>query len=183
MTPTRNGPWDAESYPGPYWEDNDVCFRALQAGVSLIQTTWPIQHKGGRTAGALAKHARLWRQPRHVRRARPRNEAPAATTPAWYAYQQQCQTQSDIQHHLPLLYSLARGNVLELGTRGGVSTAALLAGVEAHGGRVISIDIDPACANVAAGHPLWAFWHGSSMDASMAQDVVTTTGAGLIRAH
>ncbi len=50
-------------------------------------------------------------------------------------------TQSDIQHHLPLLYSLARGNVVELGTRSGVSTAALLAGVEAHGGRVTSIDV------------------------------------------
>ncbi len=72
-------------------------------------------------------------------------------------YQQYYQTQSDIQHHLGLLFSLARGNVLELGTRGGVSTAALLAGVERSGGTVISIDIDPTCAKVAEGHPQWKF--------------------------
>lgn len=51
------GPWDSTSYPGPYWEDNDLCFRALQADISLIQTQWPIQHKGGRTAGSIAQHA------------------------------------------------------------------------------------------------------------------------------
>lgn len=50
------GPWDTAAYPGPYWEDNDLCLRAMQAGISLIQTAWPIQHKGGRTAGALLKH-------------------------------------------------------------------------------------------------------------------------------
>ncbi len=72
-------------------------------------------------------------------------------------YQQYYQTQSDIQHHLGLLFSLARGNVLELGTRGGVSTAALLAGVERAGGFLWSIDIDPACAKVAEGHPQWKF--------------------------
>ncbi len=60
-------------------------------------------------------------------------------------YQQHLATQSDIQHHLPLLFSLAHGNVLELGTRSGVSTAALLAGVERSGGHVWSIDIDPNC--------------------------------------
>lgn len=172
------GPWDALAYSGPYWEDNDLCFRALQAGIALIQTTWAIQHKGGRTAGALAKHAHSLEANRATFAQRVlATEAPAAATPAWHAYQQHVHTASDIQHHLPLLYSLARGNVLELGTRGGVSTAALLAGVEMHGGKVVSVDIDPACANVAAGHPLWAFWHGSSMDASMAQDIVTYNGA------
>ena len=50
------GPWDDLAYPGPYWEDNDLCFRALQQDIALIQTHWPLQHKGGRTAGALVKH-------------------------------------------------------------------------------------------------------------------------------
>lgn len=49
-------PWDAAAYPGPYWEDNDLCLRALRSGISLIQTTWPVQHKGGRSAGPLIRH-------------------------------------------------------------------------------------------------------------------------------
>lgn len=99
------------------------------------------------------------------------------TTETFQRYQQHYQTPSDIQHHLGLLFSLARGNVLELGTRGGVSTAALLAGVERHGGRVVSVDVDAACAGVAPSHPQWAFWHGSSTDPSMAQDIATYNGA------
>jgi cephalosporin hydroxylase len=78
-------------------------------------------------------------------------------------YQQHYATQSDIQHHLGLLFSLAHGNVLELGTRGGVSTAALLAGVERHGGHVWSVDLDD-CSQVAAGHEQWTFIQGSSTD-------------------
>lgn len=50
------GPWDNEAYPGPYWEDNDMCFRALEQNISLIPTAWPIQHKGGRSTGPLVKH-------------------------------------------------------------------------------------------------------------------------------
>ncbi len=78
-------------------------------------------------------------------------------------YQQHLATPSDIQHHLPLLYSLAHGNVLELGTRTGVSTAALLAGVEQRGGHVWSVDLDD-CSGVAQGHPQWTFVQGSSTD-------------------
>jgi cephalosporin hydroxylase len=70
---------------------------------------------------------------------------------------------SDIQHHLPLLYSLARGNVLELGTRTGVSTAALLAGVEARSGHVWSVDLDD-CSKLYAGHPQWTCIQGDSRD-------------------
>jgi glycosyltransferase involved in cell wall biosynthesis len=58
------GPWDAECYPGPYWEDNDLCLRALQQDTALIPTQWPIQHKGGRTAGALSKHGQTFEQNR-----------------------------------------------------------------------------------------------------------------------
>lgn len=78
-------------------------------------------------------------------------------------YQQHYHTQSDIQHHLGLLFSLAKGNVLELGTRSGVSTAALLAGVERNGGHVWSIDLED-CSGVAAGHKQWTFIQGSSTD-------------------
>ncbi len=50
------GPWDALQFQGPYWEDNKLCFDAFELDISLIQTTWPIQHKGGRSAGPIVKH-------------------------------------------------------------------------------------------------------------------------------
>ena len=67
------GPWDDLSYPGPYWEDNDLCLRALELDISLTQTQWPIQHKGGRTAGALVRHGQTFEVNRatFVRRVRP----------------------------------------------------------------------------------------------------------------
>ena len=54
----QSGPWDCFSYPGPYWEDNDLCFRAQwsEPQIDIRQTQWPIQHKGGRSAGPLVKH-------------------------------------------------------------------------------------------------------------------------------
>ena len=88
-------------------------------------------------------------------------------TPTKQRYLQLCHTQSDIQHHLPLLYSLARGNVVELGTRTGVSTAALLAGVEDHAGWVLSIDVDD-CSELFKGHPQWEFMRGDSTDTGVA---------------
>lgn len=162
----NDGPWDAYSYPGPYWEDNDLCLRAMQAGIALIQTTWPMQHKGGRTAGPIQKNAESLEANRLTfsRRAMSAFAEQGTATPTHARYMQLVQTQTDIQHHLPLLYALARGNVVELGTRSGVSTAALLAGVEAHGGHVYSIDIDPACATVAKEHPQWTFMQGDSRD-------------------
>lgn len=159
-------PWDAAAYPGPYWEDNDLCLRALLAGISLVQTAWPIQHKGGRTAGNLVNHAESIERNRatfasRVVAAYQKGEPP---TPTYGCYMQHVHTQSDIQHHLPLLYSLARGNVVELGTRSGVSTAAFLAGVEKRGGYVWSVDIDPNCVDLYKDNPRWAFFHGSSID-------------------
>ncbi len=87
-------------------------------------------------------------------------------TDTFQRYQAYYQTQSDIQHHLGLLFSLARGNVLELGTRGGVSTAALLAGVERSGGHVWSIDVED-CSSVAQGHAQWTFIQGDSRDPNL----------------
>mgnify|MGYP001614482858 FL=1 len=51
-----NGPWEDALFPGPYWEDNLLCLEALDLDIALIQTTWPVQHKGGRSAGPLVKH-------------------------------------------------------------------------------------------------------------------------------
>ena len=165
LTGERTGPWDANAYPGPYWEDNDLCFRALQAGITLVQTAWQVQHKGGRTAGPIMRHGESFacNERTFTERVLQTIKAPNMT-PTWHRYMQALYTQSDIQHHLGLLYSLARGNVLELGTRTGVSTAALLAGVEAHGGRVWSVDVDPNSAQVAVGHPQWTFIQADSRD-------------------
>jgi len=45
----RLGGFDAEAYPHPYWEDNDLCFRALQMGMSLQKTDWAIHHVSNTT--------------------------------------------------------------------------------------------------------------------------------------
>jgi glycosyltransferase involved in cell wall biosynthesis/predicted O-methyltransferase YrrM len=70
---------------------------------------------------------------------------------------------SDIRAHLPTLYDAAVGTVVEIGARSGVSTAALIAGVEVHGGHVFSIDLDPGCAQLFD-HPQWTFIHANSLD-------------------
>ena len=171
------GPWDSHAYPGPYWEDNDLCLRALEKGISLIQTAWPISHKGGRTAGPLLRHAESFERNRATFAARAlRYAAPDAPTATHATYMQHAATPSDIQHHLPLLYSLAKGAIVELGTRSGVSTAAFLAGVEKRGGFVWSVDIDPACAKLYAGHPQWAFTQVDSRDEAFAAMVLKERG-------
>ena len=62
---------------------------------------------------------------------------------------------SDMQDHLPRLYAAARGNCLEIGVRSGVSTSALLAGIEQRGGHLYSMDINDC--RVFDGHPDWTF--------------------------
>lgn len=159
--PSRQGPWDAVCYPGPYWEDNDLCLRALAQGISLVQTAWQIAHKGGQTAGPIIRHAESFaaNEATFTQRALAVLSTPSFSD-MWQRYMQAYHTQSDIQHHLGLLFSLARGNVVELGTRTGVSTCALLAGVETHGGRVWSIDLDDCSALFS--HPQWTFIQGDS---------------------
>jgi len=71
---------------------------------------------------------------------------------------------SDIQDHLARLRASAQGTVLELGVRGGNSTAALLAGIEERGGALWSVDIDPNCAILFEGHPQWHFVRADSRD-------------------
>lgn len=166
----RVGVWNDRDYPTPYWEDNDLSLRALEENVKLVQTAWPIQHKGGQTAGPLRNHAESFEHNREQfmrRLARVASEKRSQLiTPMFERYVQYANSQSDIQHHLPLLYALSSGNVVELGTRTGVSTAALLAGVERNGGHVWSVDVDPQSAQVAAGHPEWTFVQASSTDLS-----------------
>jgi predicted O-methyltransferase YrrM len=166
----RVGVWNAVDYPTPYWEDNDLSLRALEENVKLVQTAWPIQHKGGQTAGPLRNHAESFEHNRELfmrRLARVASDRRAQPiTPMFERYVQYANSQNDIQHHLPLLYALSSGNVVELGTRTGVSTAALLAGVERNSGHVWSVDVDPQSAQVAAGHPAWTFIQASSTDLS-----------------
>ena len=44
------GGWD-ETYQGMYWEDNDLCWRAMGAGFKLVETKWPVWHYGNYTSG------------------------------------------------------------------------------------------------------------------------------------
>ncbi len=81
---------------------------------------------------------------------------------------------SDIRGHLYFLFEKSGGVVVELGTRGGVSTSALLAGVEVQGGHVTSIDLDPLCGETFDGHPQWDFLPMSSIDDNAPQLVLSS---------
>jgi predicted O-methyltransferase YrrM len=70
---------------------------------------------------------------------------------------------SDIGQHLPTLRMYAKGNVFEIGVRGGLSTAALLCGVKDKGGHVWSIDINGECGNLYRNDPDWSFAHAHSV--------------------
>lgn len=62
---------------------------------------------------------------------------------------------SDIKEHLSFLKDVAKGSVVEIGVRTGVSTSALLYGVEQHGGHLYSIDMNNC--PVFDGHDQWTF--------------------------
>jgi GT2 family glycosyltransferase len=158
------GPWDAKGYPGPYWEDNDLCLRALNAGVSLIQTNWPIVHLGGRSTGSITKWAHSLEQNRATFAKLAMEILPAPREkigPAEAAFRANVQQQTDIRHHLPLLRSLGQGLVVECGVRSGQSTSALLAGVEQQGGMLVSIDTADS-SHLFRDHPRWSFLQGDS---------------------
>lgn len=44
------GGWNARSFKMPYWEDTELCLRAMRAGVHLAQTRWPVTHKKNGTS-------------------------------------------------------------------------------------------------------------------------------------
>ena len=87
-------------------------------------------------------------------------------------YEEARRTPSDIYLHLPLFVSLVQAldakTVIELGTRGGVSTIAWLYGVEATGGHVWSVDIDPA---PELQHPQWTFIQGNDLDPTVVRQL------------
>lgn len=68
------------------------------------------------------------------------------------------------KNHLQFIYLQARGNILELGVREGISTSAFLYGVEQNGGHVWSVDLNEKCAEVFRDHKQWTFIHGNSLD-------------------
>jgi MMP 1-O-methyltransferase len=80
-------------------------------------------------------------------------------------YRQACATPSDINEHLSTLVSLVEGfdahTVIELGTRGGVSTVAWLYGLARTDGHLWSVDIDPA---PDFKHERWTFVQGDDCD-------------------
>lgn len=75
----------------------------------------------------------------------------------------------NIHEHLPEIEASAKGIVLELGSREGSSTEALLKGVERRGGKVWSVDVDPSYADAWRGHPLWQFVACDSADVDSLQ--------------
>lgn len=107
-------------------------------------------HERAATWELLMAYRDLWLRRPYRREARER-------------YQHWLATWNDVQAHLPVLYEHARGNVLELGVRAGVSTSALLTGVVDHGGHVWSVDRDD-CSAVFAPHPDWTFIQADSCD-------------------
>lgn len=68
----------------------------------------------------------------------------------------------NINEFLTILEEAAKGNILELGSRDGVSTDAFLKGVEKRGGMVYSVDCDEAWKDSWTGHPQWKFIHAFS---------------------
>jgi predicted O-methyltransferase YrrM len=67
-------------------------------------------------------------------------------------YQRGCE-QGDMKDFLPLLRSVAKGQILEIGVRDGASTSALLLGLEQRGGYLTSVDIQD-CSGLWT-HPQW----------------------------
>lgn len=47
------GGWDTQYFKGLYWEDNDLCFRALQKGYTLNQRPWPVWHFNNYTSNLV----------------------------------------------------------------------------------------------------------------------------------
>jgi cephalosporin hydroxylase len=80
-------------------------------------------------------------------------------------YHHACRTPSDIYEHLPFFVALAtRMNaqtIIELGTRGGVSTLAWIYAMQETDGHVWSVDIDPPPEFT---DERWTFVQGSDLD-------------------
>ena len=82
----------------------------------------------------------------------------------------------DIDMHAPFLESVAKGNILEIGVRTGISTAALLLGLELNGGHLYSLDINSDCVQAIGQHPQWTF---IPVDSKQVGDVLSRIPATL----
>jgi predicted O-methyltransferase YrrM len=78
-------------------------------------------------------------------------------------YENACKEDGDMKDFLPWMKDHAKGTVLEIGVRGGHSTAALLAGVQKNGGTVLSVDLTD-CSALYRNHPQWKFIQTSSQN-------------------
>jgi predicted O-methyltransferase YrrM len=78
---------------------------------------------------------------------------------------------TDIGHFIPYLREHAKGTILEIGVRNGISTAAFLLGLEERGGHLYSVDINPDCVNRYT-HPQWTFIHADSKQLDVVLAVV-----------
>lgn len=76
-------------------------------------------------------------------------------------YDEACSQEGDMKPFLSWMKDHAKGVVLEIGTRAGHSTAALLAGVQQNGGVVLSLDLTD-CSSLYRNHPQWKFIQTSS---------------------
>lgn len=77
----------------------------------------------------------------------------------------------DTKEHLPYLRSVAKGNVLEIGTDVGNSTTALLLGVKENGGHLTSVDIKD-CSHLFD-DPQWHFYQLDSHKMARNQSFIT----------
>lgn len=71
------------------------------------------------------------------------------------AYGRNLQDYSDMQGHLFRLRNYSHGDCMEIGVRTGVSTSAILAGIEEVSGHLWSFDVNDC--PVFGGHPDWTF--------------------------
>jgi GT2 family glycosyltransferase len=46
----RIGGWNDTDFPGLYWEDNEICWRASRAGLGLRQVALPLEHLNNYTS-------------------------------------------------------------------------------------------------------------------------------------
>jgi GT2 family glycosyltransferase len=67
------GQWDAQAFTRPYWEDSELCLRAMEKGVCLKQAAWPVQHKQNQTAGCLVCWGDVYEHNRAIFAARVRS--------------------------------------------------------------------------------------------------------------
>lgn len=75
----------------------------------------------------------------------------------------------DMYEFIQFLRHRAKGNILEIGVRDGVSTASFLLGLEKNGGHLWSLDIDAKCGELF-NHPQWTFIHSDSTKEDLERD-------------